>query len=63
MRHAVERGNRGVPSHDTVIEIHDQQTVVEGLENVLVERAHAIDLDGLQVELAIEPGILERRGI
>ena len=43
-------------------QVDDQQTVVERFEDVLVERAQAIELDGLHVELAVQPGVLERGG-
>ena len=39
----------------------DQQAVVERLENVLVEGAQAIELDGLDVQLAVQARVLERR--
>ena len=51
---------RRVPPHHPVIQIDDEQAIVERLEDVLVEGTHPIDLDGLHVELAIEPGVLER---
>ena len=59
-RHAVQRFERAVPAHDPVVEVEHQQAVVERLEDVLVELAHPIELVGLEVQLPVEAGVLER---
>src|SRR5213078_4790012 len=41
--------------------IEHEQAVVERLENVLVERTHPIELERLDVQLAIEAGVFKRR--
>ena len=51
-----------VPAQNAIVEVDDEQTVVERFEDVLVERAHAIELDRLDLKLPIEPRVLERRG-
>src|SRR5439155_2865978 len=45
-----------------IVEVDDQQAVVERLEDVLVESAHAIELERLQVQLTVEPRVLDRGG-
>ena len=54
-RDAVQPLERLVPPDHAIVEAHDQQPVVERLENVLVERAQAIELCGFVMQLAIQP--------
>src|SRR6478672_4652375 len=56
---AVELLQPAVPPHDAIVAIHDRQTVVQRLENVLAELAHAFELVGLDGELPIEPAVFE----
>ena len=58
-RHAVEPLERLVPADDAIVEADDQQPVVERLEDVLVERAQPIELRRLDVQLAIQPAVLD----
>ena len=60
-RDAIELLQRAIPADDPILEVDDQQSVVERFEDVLVECAHPIDFHRLQVQLAIEPCVLERR--
>ena len=47
-----------------IVEADHQQAVVERLEDVLVEGAQPIELGGLEVQLAVQPAVLDRgRGL
>ena len=46
---------------DPVVGVDDGQAVVERLEDVLVELAHALDLVGLRLELLVEAPVLDAR--
>ena len=59
--HAVQLFEAAVPAHDAVVAIDDREAVVERLEDVLAELAHPLELVGLDVQLAVEPAVLERR--
>ena len=59
-RHAVEALERLVPADDAIVEADHQQPVVERFENVLVERAQPIELRRLDVQLPIQPAVLDR---
>ena len=59
-RNAVELLQRGVPPDDAIAQIDDEEAVVERLQDVFVEGAHAIELVRLDVQLAVQPGVLER---
>ena len=59
-RHAVEALERLVPADDAIVEADHEQPVVERFEDVLVEGAQAIELRRLDVELAIQPAVLDR---
>ena len=50
-----------VPAHHRAVAADDEQAVVERLEDVLVEDAQAIELRRLDVQLAVEPRVLDRR--
>ena len=54
-----ERLERAVPPDDPVVGVDDDQAVVERLEDVLVELAHALDLVGLGLQLLVQPPVLE----
>jgi hypothetical protein len=51
---------RLIPANHPIVKVEHEQPVVERFENVLVEGAHAIDFDRLQMELTIKTRILER---
>ena len=57
-----QRLHRGIPADDAIVQIEHEQSVVERFENVLVERAHPIELERLDVQLPIEACVLERGG-
>src|SRR3982751_6637317 len=57
---AVELLELAVPPHHFAVAIEDREAVVERLEDVLAELAHALELVGLGMELAIEAAVLER---
>ena len=61
-RDAVQLLQRRVPPDDPVVEVDHEQAVVERLENVLVERAHPVELKRLDVQLPVEASVLKRRG-
>jgi len=56
----VQRLERRVPPDDAVVEVEDEQAIVERLENVLVEGAHAIELQRLHMKLAVQPRVFQR---
>ena len=58
---AVEAFQGTIPPDDALVEVEDHQPVVERFENVLVELPHAAELFGLQVQLPIQPAVLDRR--
>ena len=47
---------------DRAVAADDEQAVVERLEDVLVEHPQAVELRGLDVQLAIEARVLDRGG-
>jgi hypothetical protein len=61
LRHAGERLHRRVPPHYPIVQVEHEQAVIERLDDVLVEGAHAIELERLDVQLTVEPGVFHRR--
>ena len=59
--HAVEALERPVPPDDPLGSIEYDQPVVERFQDVLVELAQTIEFLGLQMQLAVEPAVLDRR--
>ncbi len=59
-RDAVRRLERPVPADDLLSGVEHHQAVVERLEDVLVELAHPADLLGLEMELPVQPAVLDR---
>ena len=51
---------RPVPPDDAVVQVVHDQPVVERLEDVLVELAQALKLAGLELQLPVQPAVLER---
>ena len=58
---AVEGLERVVPADDALVGVEHHQTVVERFEDVVVELAHPPELLGLEMELTVEPAVLDRR--
>ena len=58
-RHAVEGFERVVPADDALVGVEHHQPIVERFENVVVELAHPPEFLRLEVELAIEPAVLD----
>src|SRR4029453_1015805 len=61
-RYAVERLERGIPTHDALLCVEHDEPVVERLQNVVVELAHPAELLGLEVQLTVEPPVLDGCG-
>ena len=62
--HAVEGLERAIPADDPLGAVEHDQAVLERFEDVLVELAQAVELFGLQMQLPIEPAVLDRgRGL
>src|SRR6266849_3959058 len=61
-RKPVEAFERAIPPDDPLPRVEHDEPIVERLEDVVVELAHAAELLGLQVELTIEPAVLDRGG-
>ena len=59
---AVQLLERLVPPDDPVVQPEHHHPVVERLEDVLVERAQAIQFGRLEVQLTIEPAVLDGDG-
>src|SRR5690349_6906312 len=59
-RNAVEALERAVPDDDPLGFVEDDESVVERLEDVLVELAHPPELFGLEMQLSVEPAVLDR---
>ena len=59
-RDAIQLLERSIPPNDAIVEVENEQSVVERLEDVFVEGTHPIDFDRLQVQLTIESRVLER---
>ena len=57
---AVEALERVIPADDALVLVEHDQPVVERLEDVLVELAHPAELLGLEVELPVQPAVLDR---
>src|SRR5471030_235526 len=57
---AVELLERAVPADDLLVHVEHDESVVERLEDVLVELAHAAELLGLEVQLPVEAAVLDR---
>ena len=61
-RRRTARSSARIPADDAIVQIEHEQAVVKRFENVLVERAHPIELERLDVQLAIQACVFERRG-
>ena len=57
--HAVEAFERPVPPDDPLVHVAHHQAIVERFEDVLVELAHAAELFGLEVQLPVQPAVLD----
>ena len=55
----VDALERVVPAHHRAVAADHEQAVVERLEDVLVEHPQPIELRGLDVQLAVEAGVLD----
>src|SRR5258708_14149573 len=58
--HTVEALERLVPTDDPLVSLEHDEPIIERLENVVVELAHPPELFGLQVQLTIQPAVLNR---
>ncbi len=56
---AVKALQRTVPADDPLVHVEHHQSIVERLEDVLVELAHPPELFGLEVELPIQASVLD----
>ena len=58
---SVEILERMIPADDALLHVEDDEPVVERFEDVLVELAHPPELFRLQVQLAVQAAVLDRR--
>ena len=61
-RNAVKAFERTVPADDPLVGVEHHEPIVERFEDVLVELAHPAQFLGLEVELAVQAAVLDRRG-
>ena len=62
VRHAVDPLEGGVPPEHSIFEVEHHQPVVQRLNDVLVELSDPVDLGRLDLELGVQPAVLDRRG-
>ena len=61
-RHTVEALERPIPPDDSLVHVEHDEPIVERFENVLVELAHPAEFLGLEMQLAVEPAVLDGCG-
>jgi hypothetical protein len=50
-----------IPAHDRAVTADDEQAVVERFENVLVENTQPVELRRLEMQFAVQAGVLDGR--
>ena len=61
-RHPLRALERAVPPDDAVVEVGDEESILQRFQDVLVEAAQPVELHGLDMQLPVQAGVVERGG-